>query len=671
MRSLPWLLLAAAAPAFPQITGASELIDADPRYAAIGRYRSGSSCTAFWIDTGGEPAYAVTAGHCVDLSPTRVHRNRADDGAVAFRYFRNTPAADRLTVNVRQVAYSTMKGLDVAILELDATRASLVSAGLHPLSVADAAPASGAPIEIYGVPVSGIPDDEQYLRRASCALGLAADLVEFTWHFWGAYRNTCSDIRGGSSGGPVVDRASGRVFAVLNTSTAGAEHATGGFICANGQPCEITRDGVRYLPDTNYAIPIAGLAHCFAGGRFDPALPACPLDPGVQLDFATPVSVAGASRPWGVALSPSGALAWYRYKTFAEGRDDCREAAGYSAPRRIADAPRIDEAIPATPGRHWLCVLAGPAEALDERWQAPRFATAVHVRIDTEPPTIPIPYTFRDEGDSLIFDPLFVVPELSNYRYKIGTAANGPCSDATGYQIYRRFQVRVPKAADLERFCLIGEDDAGNATPPLEIPLRGPQVLPEGARNAAALRSTPPGPIAPGSLITLYGPNLGVGDAATALLTDAAGAAHELRILYAGPGQINAYVPAAAALGPGRIEIATAVIAVTLQAVAPGVFTASQSGGGAPAGVEDLPAAPAARRLTFYTTGLARASTAHLTLGGQALEDVVVTPSPDFSGVEVVAARLPEDFRLAGYLPLELRVGDAKANVTFVRVRAK
>ena len=129
---------------------------------------------------------------------------------------------------------------------------------------------------------------------------------------------------------------------------------------------------------------------------------------------------------------------------------------------------------------------------------------------------------------------------------------------------------------------------------------------------------------------------------------------------------MNAYVPTHAALGPARIELNGAVsVATALQSVAPGVFTLTMSGGGAPVATLDPD------RLTVYTTGLARATTARLTLGGQPLEDVTVSPVPDLPGVERVSARLPAGFRLAGYLPLELSVADAKANVTTVRIKAK
>jgi uncharacterized protein (TIGR03437 family) len=691
------LLLVVPLAAFTQIRGASELLDnrdgRNDRYAAIGRYRAGSSCTAFWIDTGkaaSSPAYAVTAGHCIDLSPTKVYFNRPDNGTVTFRFFRDTP--DRqLAVRTRQAVYATMKGHDLAVLELDSTRGALLDAGLKPVELAAAAPARGEAIEVVGAPVTGVPDDESFLRRAACTQRAAADLVEFIWHFWGAWQNTCSDITGGSSGSPVLARATGKVFGVLNTSTAGARYETGGFPCSNGQPCEVSREGVHYLRDTNYTIPTVGLEHCFdESGTFGVTLAGCPLDPGRQLDFATPASTMNASKPWAVTLTGTG-LAWYRYKTFAEGKDDCRDPAGYGAPIRLSDRPRIDDVIPRTPGRYWLCVLAGNSEQPDASWQDPRFASVAHVRVDLEPPTIPIPYTFRDEGEALIFDPLFVVPELSNFRYKIGTSSNGSCASSEGYQVYRRFQVRIPRTADLERFCLIGEDDAGNATPPLEIPLRGVQPLPEGVCNGASLRAVGPGPVALGAYVTVYGS--GFGEAATVRLTDRNGIVWAPKVLYTGGGQVNALLPPDAAPGLAQFEVTgkdgRGSVPVTLALAAPGIFTLSQSGSGTPIGEAnwyladgrqraqaaltsplELPRPGERLRLLVLTTGLLRANSATMSLGGVALEDVTITSLSSLQGVEAVTGFLPAGFRLFGFLPLEVAAGGVRSNATTVRIRS-
>ena len=635
----PWLLVCLVIPtAAAQTVGASELLfNSDgryDRYNGIGRYRGGYTCTAFWIDTGGvaaAPAYAMMAGHCVDQSATRVILDQALTGTVTFRFFQDTQA-QQLAVPARRTAWSSMKAADVSIIELGTTYGNLRDAGLRPLAIAAAAPPDGEAIEVVGAPVNGVPADESFLRRAVCTAGASADLIEFVWHFWDARRNQCSDIYGGSSGSPVIVRATGQVFGVLNTTTAGAAHDTGDFPCYNGQPCEAGSGGVQYLRDMNYTIPVAGAARCFnSAGRFEVTLEGCPLDPGRQADLTTPIYTQRPPAAWNVTVS--GAYAYYRYKTFAEGRDACRNAQGYGAPLRAADAPRITDALPTADGRYYLCVLAGNTAQPDTSWQQARFASQVHIRIDTSVPTIRIPYVFRDRGAAYTFDPIFVVPELSNYEYKIVSADSESCADRQGYQPYRRFEISIPKAQDPGRLCVIGSDNADNATPPLEIRLRGTAILPEGVRNAAWTTGPDPRSLAPGSLISIFGVNFGA--QATVRLTDGSGVAFDLPVLFADSGQINAQLPAAAVPGDARIEVTgtggTSSAAVRLVPGAPGIFTAGQTGADAPAGYAvrgtarqplyqcagasscapapvDPPGQGEELALLFYVTGLARAS---------------------------------------------------------------
>src|SRR5688572_7242580 len=95
-------------------------------FSGIGRLDGlGSSCTAFLLAVGepSGPSYALTNGHCVGLfDNTSVMRDAPADGAtVRFRLFADRPD-DEAVVPVETVLYGTMRGTDVAVLQLAATR---------------------------------------------------------------------------------------------------------------------------------------------------------------------------------------------------------------------------------------------------------------------------------------------------------------------------------------------------------------------------------------------------------------------------------------------------------------------------------------------------------------------------------------------------------------------
>lgn len=636
-----------AAAGWSQIVGASELLDgasgADRRWSGIGRFQNGLSCTAFLIRppgaSGASSALALTNGHCISTGTNEVIRDRAlpNTSRVTFRYFRDT-VSEQLPVRAIRVLHSTMKGLDLALIELDSTLGQLVNAGIEPLELTTSPPDPGEPVWSVGVPVTGVPLDEQFLRRSACTLGAAADLIEFTWHFWSSYANDCADILGGSSGSPVVSQRTGRVVAVINTTTAGAAIDTGDFRCFNGQPCEVVPGGFLYRRDTNYAVPVADLPRCFGvNGAFDLRLDGCPLDPGVQLAVTFPARAGKPGSAWNAALS--GDLAYYRYKVVAEGAGDCRDERGYGEPKELAAANRITDPIPAATGRYYLCVLAGPTPRPDASWQQARFATMIHFRVDDTPATIPVEYLFNDFGDSYMTQPIFVVPELSGYRYKIAMSEADRCESPSNYRTYLRVPLRIPKRDAVHHICYVGEDDAGNETPPLELRLQGAQILPRGVRNAASLRA---GPLAPGSLGTVFGVNL---DLLDLRLTDAAGRVLTPEILYRSEGQINFRVPEEAATGEASIN---GLAQLTIATASPGIFNA---------GLDQI----VQRSFTLYVTGAGTDAEAAVS-GIVVPTRVVATFAPGVTQIEVA---LPESFRLRGFLPVTVSsAGVVSAPVT-------
>lgn len=447
------------------------------------------------------PAYALTNGHCIDmLAPAEVRRDVTAEGTVSFGW-PGGPLHE--TADVASVRWASMKGTDVAVLELRRTFADLVASGVPAYPLADVLPAPGTRIAIVGAPA---PDDgsERQLRIAVCSLLAPVDLVEDSWWWHGFPRDDCDGIRHGSSGSPVLDVATGELVGLVNTGTDGS---AGRSDCMFDRPCEVTATAARSREDAVYGPSLAGLGACWdAGGRFLGPGAACPLDPGIGLavDDAVDVTNPDAARPdgrpsrttWGARLSSpaDAALGFYRAKTGPLGVVDCRDGAGYGPVLSLATAPVYDAPLPRAEGRYQLCLLAGPGPVPDASWQEPRFATVVTAWVDRTPPIPPADFSATSTDGGWIVDPIVAPPEMTTYTWKAGPAATTDCDDPAGYRIWRHAPIRVAAETAAARVCLIGHDAAGNPTPTVdaELPVQAPVASPSPSVTPPPLRT--PGP---------------------------------------------------------------------------------------------------------------------------------------------------------------------------------
>lgn len=473
----------------PQLIGAnSSLLENEDgindALKAVARFQGASACTGTFIDSGGDPeapAYLLTNGHCAqEWDANAVNIDQAvDDWQAIFNYFVDTQES-QVVVPAKKVAYSTMKGRDVALIELDSTVGELMTQGITPIHLAGAEPEGSWTMNVIGAPVTGVPPEIAYLRQESCLSTGRTDLFEFIWHFDEAFRNSCQDIYGGSSGSPVFEANKGQIVALINTTNLGAITP-----CYLGAPCEVTSAGTLFQPDTSYATPVVGLDACFnAYGTFTLNAEGCPLDDGRQLlvsgtptQGVQPVITApdGSQRQasWNATLS--GELPYYRYKTGPAGQIDCAMDEGYGPPIALADLDRIDDLLPAEEGSYLLCVLAGEAPIVDATWQLPERATIARALIDTTPPTVEPTFNIMPDGmGGFMVDPIFAIGELVNYRLKSGLAAETDCGDDEGYAFYRRFPITVPADQMPAKVCVIGSDYADNESIPYELLLGQP-----------------------------------------------------------------------------------------------------------------------------------------------------------------------------------------------------
>jgi uncharacterized protein (TIGR03437 family) len=224
--------------------------------------------------------------------------------------------------------------------------------------------------------------------------------------------------------------------------------------------------------------------------------------------------------------------------------------------------------------------------------------------------------------------------------------------------------------------------------------------------------------VAPDSLATIYGSQLStvtqaagpppwptnLGGVQVVLVEDSAGQTRDASLIYVSPTQINLWIPAGAALGPGAVAFpvtglppgvaaALRVIPVTFQKVAPALFTADGGGSGVVAasairlilglGVQfpvpvytcvagvctavpidtglDQPV-----YLSLYGTGIRGASAlanVSVTIGTQTIPAIWAGPQPTIPGLDQVNVPLPLTLRGAGLVNVSVTVDGVTSNV--------
>ena len=466
-----------AVPVYDAVAGGAAVVapslEGESPYTGVGRYQGRATCTAFFLATASTgdmaddaPAYAVTSGHCPALpGPNAVMVDRPGVGHVTFNYFADSRHR-RLTVRVARTAYATMKGRDLAVLELAVSFRELESQRIRPWRVAPTREVTvGDPIAIVGIPLW--PDLSDAVRVATCRTeGVAPVVIEHSWHWFDAPFNGCRDVLPGSSGSPVLSIADQRVVGIVGTTTTGAPPFTE---CAVDHPCEPVNGGVRSRRDTNYATSVAGLDACFTDRqRFDVHHPGCPLDPGTEPD-ATPTFVGAVNpraltqpldpvqRTWNVTVSRTQAS--YRYAMATPPADDCRTSVPYASPP--SPTLLIDPPLPVADGFVFLCVVGGQTAA-DDEFDHRAYATVVVARIDTVPPRLPAQVTVTESHEAWRVRFKTVGDEIWFHSYKFGTPKETRCDDPRGYEPTLASKIGLPKTNGPYRLCVIPYDAAQN-----------------------------------------------------------------------------------------------------------------------------------------------------------------------------------------------------------------
>ena len=459
-------------------------------FSGIGALGAAPDCTATLIDAGADdgPAYLLTAGRCVGgmgRSPQSTTIGADGVGATEFLRLEGSPAAT-VDVDVAEIAYSTMRHVDLAIVRLDAAVGELESLGLRALPIADRQPTAADDVVFAGIAPAEPGSDAGALHRDDCRLRTRHTVIESSWIWFDVWSVDCAHIEEGFTGSPLLSVDSqGRpreIVGIGNTTAVGVVPADGG-ACALGRPCELGDDGGVRMEPVTFAQSVAGLNRCFAPstGAFSPD-PPCPLpmsdvwaeegggvfrggDTTDARGRSPDVSLVGESvSVVRTTLVPIGdGTACLDKSTYAESAARLLPQAGEQWELVGAIVP-VD--LPESEGFHLLCAVR--AEGYDR-------AASVLFQVDRSPPVMAADAVVErlDDG-GLVVRPLLAPPEIAAVRFGWGTSGAIDCADAEQLDDYFLAPLVIGVDELPAVYCIYGMDAAGNRTPVSRIDLPAP-----------------------------------------------------------------------------------------------------------------------------------------------------------------------------------------------------
>ncbi|EJM10559.1 V8-like Glu-specific endopeptidase [Pseudomonas sp. GM21] len=327
-------------------------------WSGVGRLilQSGETCSAVLLDTRNRqgratgPAYLLTSGHCVLFQYGSARTNLPLKASVTFHYFHDMPQRRR-RYSIRTALWSSLVGTDLAVLEVDATLASLIQAGVNPLKLATHQTNESHDALNIGAP-GGFT--EQGLRLSACAEQTAATFIDHPGVFPLAMKNSC-DLYAGSSGSPMLNRHTNEITGIVS-KVAALRNVPVTPECESSSSCKAARFNYSYTADF--------LHYCFIEGVFTNDGPNCSLEP-VELTVMEPwnlkSNVHRTQSAAGQILLPTWDFRFtleapfFRYKTVRNARD-CKSTDNYSTAISTEDA-YINAEIGPPNGAHALCII--------------------------------------------------------------------------------------------------------------------------------------------------------------------------------------------------------------------------------------------------------------------------------------------------------------------------
>lgn len=401
-----------------------------------------SRCTGALIDSrdgathAAGPAYILTSGHCATRHSLNFTRDTLVQGHIDFDYFLGNMHRTQRH-ELKQIVRATMRGADLALIELKTPLQELLDLGIEPLKLSPRPPTDGTDLMVVGAP-SG-HESAPGLRLSLCAYEGEEDLVEEVFVFRGFYKHRCAGIAPGSSGSPLLDRRSNRIVGVLSTSTGLAKEENR---CQTNAPCEIKTGQPAWSADTQYSSPAMGLQSCFVRGQFNPDAQGCILRSTLEMTLGEDYSPNTYQR---ITLDRQGnpvfpTWSWpfsldtpmYRYKA-TRSATECESPHYYSD---AADAANtlIDDPVGPEAGMHFLCIIGVTSQA--QRPAREMMKTPVVIAMELAPagPTrMPELTIDRLNDGGYRVTPYFSTPSLWVYTFKSGAPDTVRCDEQEGY----------------------------------------------------------------------------------------------------------------------------------------------------------------------------------------------------------------------------------------------
>lgn len=458
-------------------------------FSGVASMNAGSNCTGTLIDTGVPegPAYVLTNGHCVgDIGRSPQQTTLGVEWGGTAEFFRaDGNLAQTHTAYVVELAYSTMRLTDTAIVRLDAALGDLEDLGVNAVPIAEDEPAEGSAVTNVGVPIQELAYEDWVLRRGDCALGAQHTLIEFGWLWHGVWSNDCPGIIQGSSGSPLFaldgDGAPSEIVAMINTTSWGAVAANGG-LCFLNRPCQVTAEGAEFVEETSYAQSVAGIGACFDDATGEFALAAdCPLPVSDIWAKAGGGSFRGGGLPDATGRPADARLAGAEAgeaRTALVPLGDgtaCTDPSPYQGaePFELPEAGEpwsldgvvVPVDLPETEGRFMLCAV---------REQNYAAAASVLFDVDRTPPMFAADATVEDLDGNVLVQPHLNPPEITTVRFTWGPAGEVDCDDTASFREFFIAPLMIEEADLPATYCVYGMDAAGNPTPVTRVDIPAP-----------------------------------------------------------------------------------------------------------------------------------------------------------------------------------------------------